>query len=147
VWSVRKLFSTSPVNRDLGLLVIRLVVGASMLLFHGHAKLAGGPDLWKGVGSHMANLGVTFFPEMWGFFAALAESVGSVLLALGLLFRPAAAILAFTMLVAVARHLSLPAGEPAAGWKGASHALELLAVYVGLFLTGPGRYVAGPRSS
>lgn len=142
---MHKLFSTDPLNRDVGLLVIRLVVGASMLVFHGYAKLAGGPELWKGVGSSMANLGLPFFPTMWGLLAALAESVGSALLLLGVLFRPVAAALAFTMLVAVVRHLSLPAEEPGAGWKAASHALELLAVYLGLLLTGPGRHALGRR--
>jgi putative oxidoreductase len=77
---------------------------------------------------------------VWGFFAACSESIGSVLLALGVLVRPAAVMLAGTMSVAITRHLSLPAGEPGSGWNAASHALELLAVYVGLLLVGPGRY-------
>jgi hypothetical protein len=38
------------------------------------------------------------------------------------------------------RHLSLPPDANNAGWSGASHAMELFAVAVGLFLTGPGRF-------
>ena len=132
---------------DLGLLIIRLAVGASMLLFHGWGKLMGGSATWEAVGGNMANLGIDFWPGFWGLMAALSESVGSVLIALGVLFRPAAAVLALTMMVAAARHLSLPEDAPGAGWSGASHALELLAVYVGLFLAGPGRFtVLGKRS-
>lgn len=125
---------------DAGLLVLRLGIGLSMALFHGLGKLQGGPETWRGLGGQMGNLGITFFPVFWGFMAMFAEFFASLLLALGVLFRPAAAILAFTMVVAMVRHLSLPAGESGAGWKGASHALEFFAVYVALLLAGPGRY-------
>lgn len=137
-------FASKDGNRiDLGLLIIRLAVGASVAIFHGYGKLAGGPANWAKVGSNMKNLGITFTPEIWGLAAASSEFFGSILIALGLLFRPAAAVLGFTMLVASLRHLNLPAGEPNSGWNGASHALELLAVYVGLILTGPGKFKIG----
>ena len=137
---VRHLLSTDSIHKDLALLAIRLGVGLSMFLFHGWGKITGGPELWTRIGTSMQNLGITFLPTMWGFFAAFSESFCSILLILGILFRPAAALLAFTMLVATTRHLGLPADEPSAGWKGASHALELLSVYVGLWLAGSGRY-------
>ncbi len=126
-------------RRDIGLFVLRLVIGLSMLVFHGWGKLQGGPERWEGLGGQMANLGIRFAPVFWGFMAMFAEVVCSALLVLGVLFRPSAAMLAFTMLVAVIRHLSLPEDASGAGWKGASHALELLGVYVALLLTGPGR--------
>ena len=125
---------------DLALLVIRLGIGLSMLLFHGWGKITGGPELWERLGGSMENLGITFAPVVWGFLAAFSEAVCSVLLVLGILFRPAAFLLAGTMLVAATNHLSRPAGEPGAGWGAASHALELLAIYIALFLTGPGKY-------
>lgn len=129
---------------DLGLLIIRVGIGLSMFLFHGYPKISGGPDQWTRVGANMQNLGIQFYPVAWGLMAALSESVGSVLLALGLFFRPAAAVLAFTMLVATLRHMSLPADAANAGWSGASHALELMAVYLGLLLIGPGKYSLTP---
>jgi putative oxidoreductase len=138
--SIKKITSSHPINTDIGLLLLRVGVGISMLTFHGYAKITGGPELWAKLGVHMKNLGITFAPAMWGFEAALAEFFCSILLVLGVLFRPAAALLAFTMFVAVMRHLNLPPDSPGAGWSGASHALELLCVYVALFLTGPGRY-------
>ena len=132
-------------NRDLGLLIVRLGIGLSLLVLHGWGKITGGADLWGKIGGSMGNLGIHFLPVFWGFMAALAESVGSALVILGLFFRPAAALLAFTMLVAAFHHLSLPAGAPGAGWNGASHALELLSVYLGLVLLGPGKYSVAPR--
>lgn len=131
--------------RDLGLLVMRLGIGVSMLAFHGWGKITAGPERWEKLGGEMAHFGIRFLPVFWGLMAALAESLGAVLIVLGFLFRPAAAVLGFTMLVAALRHLNLPADAPGAGWSGASHALELLAVCLGLVLTGPGKYALGPK--
>ncbi len=125
---------------DLGLLLIRLGIGLNVLIFHGWGKIFGGVERWERIGGEMANLGIRFLPAFWGFMAAASESLGSVLLMLGLFFRPAAALLAFTMFVAAVRHLSLPPGTPGAGWGAASHAIELCAIFLGLFLLGPGRY-------
>jgi putative oxidoreductase len=131
--------------RDLGLLILRLGIGIIMLTLHGWGKITGGPELWAKLGGGMQNLGIRFLPVFWGLLAALSESLGSVLLVLGLFFRPAAAALAFTMFVAALFHLNLPAGAPNAGWDGASHALELMTVYVALALLGPGKYSLAPR--
>ncbi|HVS62350.1 MAG TPA: DoxX family protein [Thermoanaerobaculia bacterium] len=124
---------------DVALLLLRVGIGASMFFFHGWGKISGGPDRWAGVGGAMSNLGIDFLPAFWGFLAAISESLGSVLLAVGLLSRPSAALLACTMSVAALGHLARPEGSPGAGLSGASHALELLVVYVALVLTGSGR--------
>ena len=60
---------------------------------------------------------------------------------LGVYFRLAAFMLAFTMLVAVSAHLRMPADSPMAGWHGASHAMAYLSVYVALLVSGPGKHV------
>jgi putative oxidoreductase len=135
-----KMLSNLPINRNLGLLVIRVGIGVIILAFHGYGKLTGGTDAWGNVGAGMQNLGIGFAPVFWGFMATFAEFVCSILIVLGVLFRPAVVMLAFTMFVAVLYHVNLPADAPGAGWSGASHALELFIVYVGLFLTGPGKY-------
>ena len=62
------------------------------------------------------------------------------MLLIGVLFRPAAFLLAFTMFIAVLRHMSLPEDNPNSGWSGASHALELMSVYLCFLFTGPGRF-------
>ena len=125
---------------DLGLFVLRVGVGMSMLLFHGYGKLSGGPERWERIGGSMANLGVDFIPVFWGFMAMFSEFFCSAFVVLGILFRPAAFLLAGTMLVASIRHLSLPADADGSGFSGASHALEILTVSLALFLTGPGKY-------
>jgi len=139
----RKALATTPVNLDTGLLLIRLGIGMTMIVFHGYGKIMGGTDTWNAVGSSMQNLGIGFMPTFWGFMAGFSEFFGSILLILGVFFRPAALLLAFTMFTAALNHLNLPADHARAGLDGASHAIELLVVYVGLFLTGPGRYAFG----
>ncbi len=142
MWNFRRVVSTRPVNIDIGLLIVRVGIGLSIIVFHGYDKITGGPGFWERIGSNMSNLGITFAPAMWGFLAASTEFFGSILLILGVLFRPAAAVLAFTMFVAALRHINLPVDNPVSGWHHASHALELVAVYVALFFTGPGRYAS-----
>ena len=138
-------FDRRPIDMDWALLILRLGVGLSMMLLHGYGKIRGGPELWTGIGRSMGSLGIAFFPTMWGFLAAFAEFFGSLLVALGIFTRPAAAMLAFTMLVAALHHLGLPADEPRSGWSGASHAIELGVVFVAIFLAGPGRFAIGRR--
>jgi putative oxidoreductase len=135
-----KMFSRSPINRNLGLLVMRFGVGLTMIVFSGYGKLVGGPDTWSQLGGAMGNLGIGFAPTFWGFMAMLAEFACSILLLLGVLFRPALLMLGFTMFVAMLYHLNLPPDNPNAGWHGAARALLYLIVYLGLFLTGPGKY-------
>ena len=137
-----KVFSSEGVAKDFGLLLLRLGVAVGMFLFHGFDKIMGGPERWEGTGGAMANLGISFAPMVWGFFAAFAESVGSILLALGPLFRFATLLLAFNMFVAMMMHLNLPAENPATGFPGAEKAMLYMIVYLGLFFTGPGRFAA-----
>ncbi len=141
--TMRRIDVATYVSRDVGLLLLRLGIGSIMLVLHGWDKITAGPAMWEQIGGTMAGLGIPFLPAFWGYMAAFAESAGSLLLTLGLFFRPAAALLALTMLVAASHHLRLPAGEPGAGFGGASQALELLSVYVALFLAGPGKYALG----
>lgn len=133
-----KMTSNDAVSRDLGLFILRLGIGTLMFVVHGYAKIIGGPERWEPIGHHM--LGVSAIPVLWGFLSAFAESVGAILLVLGPLFRPMALLLAFNMFVAAMYHLNLPPDSPVSGLSGASHALELMVVFVALFFTGPGRF-------
>jgi putative oxidoreductase len=133
--------SKSPIELDVALLVLRVVIGLSLLILNGYGKMTGGPELWTRLGGSMQHLGISFSPVFWGFMAAFSESAGSAFLVIGRFFRPAAALLAFTMVVAVLTHLNMPPESERSGWKGASHALQLFGVYAALFLSGPGRYV------
>ncbi|MFB2120312.1 DoxX family protein [Parapedobacter sp. 2B3] len=125
--------------KNTGLLLIRIGLGI-MFVMHGYPKLLGGPDRWEGVGSAMGNIGITFLPMFWGLLAALAETVGGVCFLLGLFFRPVAIALAFTMLIAALSHLGR--GD---GLMGASHAIEIGVVFLGLAFVGPGKYSVDKR--
>src|SRR5690606_32193144 len=89
----------------------------------------------EAVGGAMGNLGITFFPTFWGLMAAIAETIGGFLLIIGLAFRPACLLLAFTMFTAALNHLAR--GD---GLMGASQPIELFAVFIGLLFIGPGKY-------
>lgn len=125
--------------KNTGLLLIRLGLGILFIL-HGYPKLLGGPELWTGVGGAMGNLGITFMPMLWGLLAAMAETIGGICLLFGLFFRPMAIAMAFTMVVAALSHI-----ERGQGLAGASHALEMCTVFIGLAFVGPGKYSIDKR--
>lgn len=132
---------------DIGLLVVRVGIGLSMATLHGWGKITS-PDNWQRYGENMQLFGIHFAPEFWGFMAGFSEFACALLMVAGVMFRPATCLLGFTMLVASVRHLSLPADNPNAGLSGASHALELMIVCIGLLLAGPGKYsLAGGKKN
>ena len=120
---------------DQGLLFMRLGLGI-MFLIHGFPKISGGPEVWSKIGGAMGNLGITFAPTFWGFMAAFSEFGGGFLLICGLFTRPASFLLASTMLVATVMHYSM--GDSFA-YK-TSRPLELMIVFIGLFLLGAGKF-------
>jgi putative oxidoreductase len=120
--------------KDFGLLVIRLGLGA-MFIYHGYPKLMGGKEMWAGLGSSTKYVGITFLPIVWGLLAALTETVGGLLVILGLAFRPACLLLLINLIVAAATHFGK--GD---GLDGAAHAIEDAVVFAGLLFIGPGRY-------
>lgn len=83
----------------------------------------------------MSNFGIDSGHTFWGFIAAISETVGGLLFALGLFFRPAAIMLAGTMLVALITHLFN--GD---NFMGYGHALDLLIVFSGSIFIGAGKY-------
>lgn len=80
---------------DFALLLLRAVAGAGLALGHGLGKLPVSDQLVSGV----AQMGFPA-PVVFAWAAALAESVGGALLAIGLLTRPAALSILCTMGVA-----------------------------------------------
>lgn len=77
---------------DLALLLLRAVAGAGLALGHGLGKLPVSDQFVSGV----ADMGLPA-PVVFAWAAALAESVGGALLAIGLLTRPAAFFVLCTM--------------------------------------------------
>lgn len=125
---LRSLWSTKPFALDLGLLFIRLAVSGFMLT-HGYPKLVHFAERAEkfsdplGIGS-TASLSLVVFAE---FFC-------SILFFLGLFTRFALVPLMVTMAVVV----FIVHGDDPFGDK--EKALLFLIPYIGLFLTGPGRW-------
>src|SRR3979411_2933576 len=121
---------------EFGLLIIRLVVGLTVAA-HGAQKLFGwfgGPGI-AGLSSMLSQLGIR--PERpWAVIAGLAEFVGGLLVAFGLMTPLAALAVSGRMLVAT---LTVHAGK--GFWNmngGIEFPLIILAAMVAIALTGPG---------
>jgi putative oxidoreductase len=114
---------------NVGLLILRLFAGLTMAFAHGLGKLP--PS--EGMVGAVAKLG---FP-LAGFFAwaaALGEFGGGLLIALGLLTRPGAFLMGFTMFVAAfMQHGADP-------FQKKELALLYLAISVMFLLVGAGKF-------
>lgn len=117
-----------------GLLVLRVGLGLSVMLHHGADKLFGGPAVWADIGGVLRTVGLYHGHAGFGLAAAFAEFCGGGLLALGLCTRPALTLLLGTMAVAVGAHLA------GAVPGSASYAFDLGVVFLALLFTGPGAY-------
>ncbi|MFT7772480.1 DoxX family protein [Roseateles sp.] len=121
-------------------LALRIPVGI-IFVAHGAQKLFGafGGYGLEGTGQFFASLGLT--PGyLMALLAGSAEFFGGLALLAGLLVRPAAAALAFAMLVAIfSVHISHGLFMDKNGYE---YALALLAVSVSLLISGAGRLSA-----
>jgi putative oxidoreductase len=133
------IFDSLGKYRNTGLLILRLGIGA-MMMVHGLPKIMGGLEGWTGLGGSMKVVGVDFLPTFWGFMAAVTEGLGGFLLILGLFFRPVNMLLVINMIVAALVHFNK--GD---GINGASHAIELAIVFFALIFIGPGKYSIDKR--
>ncbi|MBB1360961.1 MULTISPECIES: DoxX family protein [unclassified Shewanella] len=118
-------------------LALRLPVGI-IFMAHGGQKLFGwfGGYGLEGTGQWMASIGIEPGVLM-AFLAGSAELVGGLFILLGLLTRPAAVVLAFTMIIAIASvHISNGLFMANNGYE---FALALLAASVSLALSGSGK--------
>lgn len=131
---IQRLLTSHP---SLAPLALRVPVGI-ILMAHGSQKLFGwfGGYGLEGTGQWMASIGLA--P---GFLMALlagsAEFFGGLFLLLGLLTRPAATVVAFTMAVAIAS-VHLENGLFMAN-NGYEFGLALLAMAVSLAISGAGK--------
>jgi putative oxidoreductase len=124
---------------DLGLLIIRLVIGLSFV-GHGAQKLFGwfGGYGLKGTGGWMDSIGMKPGVTM-ALLAGLSELVGGLLLATGVGTWIGALLIAATMLVAIVK-----VHGQNGYWvtqNGYEYNLTLIAVVIGVALIGPGAYV------
>jgi putative oxidoreductase len=120
---------------EVALLVVRVIVGL-IILAHGWQKLTViGP---ANFGQGLAQSGVPL-PIFMGYVVTFTEVIGGILLIVGLLSRPAALLLTINLTVAtllVNIHVGLLSST---GGVGAELPLALIAGFVAILLTGPGR--------
>lgn len=123
---------------DLGLLIIRLVIGV-LFIGHGAQKLFGwfGGYGLKGTGGWFESIGIKPGVTM-ALFAGLAELLGGILFALGLLTPLAGIMIAGTMVMAIVK-VHAPNGIWSTS-NGYEYNLTLLAVAIGVALIGPGQF-------
>ena len=116
-------------TKDIGIFLIRVVFGSSMLFGHGLAKWN---QLWGNGKVHFAEpLGVD--PALVLGLAVLAEVGGSILVILGLLTRLALIPLISTMAVAL---FVVHEGD---AFSSMEKAILYGVAFIGLLLTGPGK--------
>jgi putative oxidoreductase len=123
---------------DLGLLIIRLVIGV-LFIGHGAQKLFGwfGGYGLKGTGGWFDSIGMKPGVTL-ALLAGLTELFGGLLFALGLLTPLAGIMIAGTMLMAI-----IKVHAPNGLWStanGYEYNLTLLVVAIGIALIGPGQY-------
>ncbi len=127
---------TNDKFRDYGLLLLRIGIGLMFVTIHGFPKISGGVETWTVFGKTFNKIiGISFIPVFWGFMATISEFGGGICLIAGVLFRPACALMLFTMLVAVTAQI-----RGGYGVSGASQALEMGIVLLSLIFIGSGRF-------
>ena len=120
---------------DIGKLILRVAV-AGLLVFHGIAKLKGG------IGWMAGPLGAAHLPFALGYGVYVAEVLAPVLLVLGIFTRPAAAVIAFDLFMALAiavKGRTFMIKERGGGLGGELEMFFMLAALAIMFL-GSGRY-------
>ena len=142
-------FLEHPMLADLGMLILR-VVTASLMVHHGLDKL-------QHVEGFSTNVIAAYFPflpgppEFWTYLSAGFEIAGSFCLVTGLLVRPAAVLLAGTMVNAVAFQLmahglqGYPFGLPSGPAYTFEPSLMFLFVCGHVAIVGPGRFALQPH--
>jgi len=134
---------------DVGVLFLRVLI-AVLIFHHGQDKLQNTEGFTNGIIA-------TFFvflpgpPVFWTYLAASFEIIGSFCLIIGFLARPAAALLAGTMMNAIAFHLmnfgrqNFPLDPDNGGAYTFEPALAFLGITAFIALAGPGKFALKPN--
>lgn len=128
------LFKSFANYKNFGLLLIRVGLGI-LFIYHGLPKLMGGPVRWEKLGAAAGYVGIHFLPVFWGFMAAITETLGGLLIIVGLAFRPVCLLLVINLIVAAVFTYRL-----SGSFGDATHAIEDAIAFAGLFFLGPGTY-------
>lgn len=129
---MKELYSEKSIH--IGLLIIRIGMGIAMI-FHGYPKLMGGTEKWESVGNAVSYLGINWGHTVFGFMAGFIETIGGILLILGIFHLPVVFFLWTTILVALIFRINV-----SDGFLGFAHPLEVSIIFLGLLVTGPGNF-------
>jgi len=119
---------------ETGLLLLRASIGLIFILVCAPVLFAG-QHRWAQFGTAMRIFNFHSHLEWWGFFGALAASVGGILIVLGLAFRLGillAFVIALVNAISIARYVS--------GLYPKLVPIEIPVILVCLALIGPGKY-------
>ena len=120
---------------DTSYFALRFCTGIFMCYYHGWSKLLSDSSHWERLGNTLTqSIGLDVLSVPLGFMAAFSESIGALLIALGLLTRPAAFLLGITMLVASTKKLS------EVGIDSSELPLLYLILCIIILLKGSGKY-------
>ena len=126
-------FNAQDRKKDIGLLIMRLGL-AAVLLWHSVPKLIGGTPAWKSVGTTLAFINLGLPASFLGLLSLALETLCSISLIFGYLFRPFSSILFVLMLLYSINYFNV-AYKTLMMWS-----LALTSVFLGFVFTGPGRY-------
>jgi putative oxidoreductase len=121
--------SDTALTREIAWFVLRVAFGSNLALSHGLAKLENSSKFLDGLAKRGFPL-----PVFFGWSAIASEFVGGLLLAFGLLTRPAATFVLITLTVAA---VDIHSGDPFAKRE---LALAYAVVALSLLIGGAGRY-------
>ncbi|HEY7614156.1 MAG TPA: DoxX family protein [Gemmatimonadales bacterium] len=124
-----------PINTDLALLILRVVLGIIMI-YHGWPKLTNLGGTIEG----MAGMGIPA-PALAAVFAMVAEFFGGLLMLAGVFTDIAGLMFAIDMLGAIVFVHAKNGFNVSEG--GVEWPLGLMAMALAIALAGPGRYAAG----
>ncbi len=118
-------------NKDLGLLILRVVVGI-IFIVHGYAKVTN-------IGGVVGFFGMLQLPAFLAYVVAYVELLGGVSLVIGYGSKVSSVLLAFTMIVAIIKV------HGPKGFANSEFVLTLLAANLAIFFAGSGKYSIGPK--
>lgn len=117
-----------PTNTNLGLLVLRVVLGG-IFLYHGIGKLT---NMEQTIGFFQ----MMHFSVFWAWMVAIVETGAGLAVIMGIWTRISAVLLAIIMIVAI---ISVKAGK---GFQAVEIDIALLGLSLGIALIGCGKYSA-----
>ena len=118
---------------DLGLFFLRIFPSFFLFYNHGLGKLNKGVESWAWLGeAAMPIVGINFGFVVFGFLAALSESIFALFVIVGFCTRIVSSFIFFTMFMAGSYHV--------VGGESGEEAYIYATIYLTLFLLGPGKY-------